>query len=252
MELPHIGKYCHEKTCHRLDFLPMKCDACSNIFCSEHFQYEKHSCENPYPNNVQVPVCPLCNKPVPSKRGEQPDIAVSEHIDRDCQADPAVSKRKLYTNKCSVKGCKIKDVVKITCDKCVKIYCLTHRHPDDHKCEERKVPSPAQAAGAAAMARAQAQNAKKSKFSWLTCHSSASSLGGRSNASTLPEISVNAVQGSMSEDEALALALHKSMNESKPKSVQEQEDRLLAQALAECDQDQSVLQRPRERSCSVS
>ncbi|GFR12790.1 hypothetical protein TNCT_602391, partial [Trichonephila clavata] len=36
MEFPHLGNHCYEKSCNRLDFLPMKCDACSNLFCYEH------------------------------------------------------------------------------------------------------------------------------------------------------------------------------------------------------------------------
>lgn len=36
---------------------------------------------------------------------------VGEHIDRDCQSDPAVKKRNAFINKCSVKGCKQKEVL---------------------------------------------------------------------------------------------------------------------------------------------
>ncbi len=43
----------------------------------------------------QVPVCPLCNIPIPVKRGEPPDIKVGQHIDTDCQSDPAKEKRKV-------------------------------------------------------------------------------------------------------------------------------------------------------------
>lgn len=45
--------------------------------------------------DVQVPVCPLCNTPIPIRRGEMPDIKVGEHIDRDCKSDPAQRKRKV-------------------------------------------------------------------------------------------------------------------------------------------------------------
>lgn len=45
--------------------------------------------------DIQVPVCPLCNIPIPVKRGEMPDIKVGEHIDRDCRSDPAQRKRKV-------------------------------------------------------------------------------------------------------------------------------------------------------------
>ena len=31
-----------------IDFLPMKCDACSKIFCDNHFTYEKHHCPESY------------------------------------------------------------------------------------------------------------------------------------------------------------------------------------------------------------
>ncbi len=42
-----------------------------------------------------MPVCPLCNIPIPVKRGEPPDIKVGQHIDTDCQSDPAKEKRKV-------------------------------------------------------------------------------------------------------------------------------------------------------------
>nr|XP_042902851.1 uncharacterized protein LOC107439364 [Parasteatoda tepidariorum] len=141
----------------------------------------------------------------------------------------------VYTSKCSVKGCKLKEIVRINCNVCNKNYCLKHRHPDDHKCSEQKVVSPAQAAGAAALARA--QNTRKPIFQWFSSQSA--STDHRRNVAPLPEVSVTtAVQGSMTEDEALALALHKSLNENAPKNIQEQEDMLLAQALAQCDDSQ--------------
>ncbi|GBM70752.1 AN1-type zinc finger protein 2B [Araneus ventricosus] len=251
MEFPHLGNHCHVKTCNRLDFLPMKCDACSNLFCIDHFTYNKHSCDDAFQKDVQVPVCPLCNNPVPSKRGEQPDIAVSQHIDRDCQADPAIAKRKIYTNKCNVKGCKQKEVIRITCDICHKSYCLKHRHPADHKCEEQKAVSPAQAAGAAAIARA--QNSKKSIFNWFSSQSSSSDVERKPVPSPLPEVSITSIHGRLSEDEALALALQQSLNETKPRSVQEEEDRLLALSLANCDQRRVVRnQENRDKNCIMS
>ena len=39
--------------------------------------------------DFQIPLCPLCNQPVPYKRGDLPDSAMSAHIDRDCKSDPA-------------------------------------------------------------------------------------------------------------------------------------------------------------------
>ncbi|XP_057551289.1 AN1-type zinc finger protein 2A isoform X2 [Hippopotamus amphibius kiboko] len=44
MEFPDLGKHCSEKTCKQLDFLPLKCDACDEDFCSGHFAYAAHKC----------------------------------------------------------------------------------------------------------------------------------------------------------------------------------------------------------------
>lgn len=81
-----------------------------------------------------MPVCPLCNTPVPVRRGEMPDAVVGEHIDRDCRSDPAQRQRKIFTNKCLKPGCKQKEMMKVICEQCHKNYCLKHRHPLDHDC----------------------------------------------------------------------------------------------------------------------
>ena len=44
----------------------------------------------------QVPVCPLCNCPVPlGTAGALPDEVVGRHIDNDCQSETAQSRRKV-------------------------------------------------------------------------------------------------------------------------------------------------------------
>nr|XP_044603038.1 AN1-type zinc finger protein 2A isoform X2 [Equus asinus] len=88
MEFPDLGKHCSEKTCNQLDFLPLKCDACKQDFCKDHFTYTAHKCAYAFKKDVQVPVCPLCNNPIPIKKGEIPDVVVGEHIDRDCKSHP--------------------------------------------------------------------------------------------------------------------------------------------------------------------
>ncbi|VVC99696.1 unnamed protein product [Leptidea sinapis] len=119
MEFPHIGKNCCYKSCNKLDFLPMKCDACREVFCSEHFTYTNHNCPASNARDVQVPVCPLCGVPVPGKRGEPPDVGVSAHIDNQCTSDNAKERRKkIFTNKCSYKGCKTKELVPLVCAEC--------------------------------------------------------------------------------------------------------------------------------------
>jgi hypothetical protein len=55
-------------------------------------------------------VCPLCNQPVPVGKTESADFVVGQHIDNDCQSDPARKKR-AYVNVCSVKGCKKREVI---------------------------------------------------------------------------------------------------------------------------------------------
>uniref|UniRef100_A0A8B9BNV5 Zinc finger AN1-type containing 2A n=1 Tax=Anser brachyrhynchus TaxID=132585 RepID=A0A8B9BNV5_9AVES len=89
MELPGLGRHCAERACRRLDFLPLKCDACGEVFCKDHIRYDDHKCGSAYKKNVQVPVCPLCNAPVPVQKGEIPDVVVGAHMDKDCKYNPA-------------------------------------------------------------------------------------------------------------------------------------------------------------------
>ena len=123
MELPHIGDQCSEKACRQLDFLPVKCDGCKKSFCGQHWTYEGHNCSTPRLKDVQVPVCPLCDKPVPSKPGALPDEAVSRHLDRDCRADQKRNPR------CSKTKCKVRELIRVDCNQCGLNFCLKHRHP---------------------------------------------------------------------------------------------------------------------------
>ncbi|XP_019533809.3 AN1-type zinc finger protein 2A [Aedes albopictus] len=197
MEFPHLGKHCSEQYCRKLDFLPMKCDACGEIFCSEHFSYQTHSCHSAHKKDVQVPICPLCGDPVPTARDVSPDVTVGAHIDQFCKSE----KKKIYTNRCSYKNCKRKELVPFSCGVCKRNYCLKHRHTLDHECSGASgggVP-PRSLAAQAAVQRQQQQ------------HQSSRSVPqqSRTNASQL----ATAVQGDMSEDEALARALALSMQE---------------------------------------
>ncbi|KAK0155750.1 AN1-type zinc finger protein 2B [Merluccius polli] len=238
MELPHLGEHCSEKTCKRLGkyFLPMKCDACDDIFCKDHITYANHHCTSSYKKDVQVPVCPLCNIPIPIKRGEMPDIKVGEHIDRDCKSDPAQRKRKIFTNKCSRGGCKQKEMIRVTCGQCHLNYCLKHRHPLDHDCKTDG--KPLSKSGNAALSRTQGVSSH-------TASSSSSSSPGLSRpasygAGTVPARSHNngasrrmptsvstpsaqnvipasaSFQAGLTEDQALQRALEMSLAESRP------------------------------------
>ncbi|CAH4034952.1 unnamed protein product [Pieris brassicae] len=148
MEFPHIGKNCCYKSCNKLDFLPMKCDACKEVYCSDHFAYIKHECPAPNSRDVQVPQCPLCGALVPGKRGEPPDVAVGAHIDNQCTSDPAKERRnKVFTNRCSYKGCKTKEMVPLVCVESAKRRraaeaALARMKANDHKIANvRQIPS---------------------------------------------------------------------------------------------------------------
>ncbi len=128
MEFPDLGAHCTLATCKRLDFLPVKCSGCSLVFCGEHFSPSAHSCTTS--SDARVPVCPLCDRPIPIRhKGDAPDVAVSAHIDTDCQSDPAKQRRRVFDKRCAVNKCKKKEMVQLRCDQCGKNFCLSHRHP---------------------------------------------------------------------------------------------------------------------------
>ncbi|XP_049761041.1 AN1-type zinc finger protein 2A isoform X1 [Elephas maximus indicus] len=140
MEFPDLGKHCSEKTCKQLDFLPITCDACKQDFCKDHFTFAAHGCPFAFKKDVQVPVCPLCNSPVPVKKGELPDVVVGEHMDRDCKYNPGRSHEKIFTYRCSKEGCKRKEMLQVVCDECHSNFCIRHRHPLDHSCKQGGCP----------------------------------------------------------------------------------------------------------------
>lgn len=236
MEFPDLGAHCSEPSCQRLDFLPLKCDACSGIFCADHVAYAQHHCASAYQKDIQVPVCPLCNVPVPVARGEPPDRAVGEHIDRDCRSDPAQQKRKIFTNRCERSGCRQREMMKLTCERCGRNFCIKHRHPLDHDCSGEGHGHPTSRAGLAAISRAQslAASAKTIPSPNQTLPSSASASRATTQSPSRTTPPVIALQNGLSEDEALQRALELSLAETKPQvpSSQEEEDLALAQALS--------------------
>lgn len=230
-----MGTHCAESSCNQLDFLPVKCDACQKSFCNDHWQYGAHNCPQGRSRDVQVPVCPLCDKPVPSKPGAPPDAAVSAHLDRDCRAEA----REKKNPRCSLKKCKVRELIKVDCDVCRKNFCFKHRHPQDHECAGK--PDIASAAGAAAMAR------QASSSSSGASGSSSISRFFRRQQENPSRPNARTIQGGLSEDEALARALQESMKDGQPHPggqssdapmTQEEQDRMLAMALAQSERDQ--------------
>ncbi|XP_047214479.1 AN1-type zinc finger protein 2A-like isoform X2 [Girardinichthys multiradiatus] len=241
MEFPGLGDHCSEKTCTCLDFLPMRCDACQEIFCKDHITYANHKCTSSYKKDVQVPVCPLCNTPIPIKRGEMPDIKVGEHIDRDCKSDPAQRKRKIFTNKCSKGGCKQKEMIRVTCDQCHLNYCLKHRHPLDHDCNTDG--KPFSKSGSRSSASGNPRPVSNGVTVNNRAHSSGSAPRIPTSVSAQNVIPPSAsIQAGMTEEQALQRALEMSLADSRPTaqltlSPQEQEDLALAQALAASEEE---------------
>ena len=175
-------------------------------------------------------MCPLCQRPIPvTKRGDPPDLAVSRHIDSECQSDPAKERRKVFDQRCAVKKCKKKEMIKIWCDDCGRNHCLTHRHPQDHDCKGK--PSAGQAAAAAALRRLD-QGPSKTKAK------ATATAAPKAQAARRPTTAAD-VQGQLSEDEAMARALQASMASAAastaegPTLTQEEIDRMTALALQE-------------------
>lgn len=129
-----LGKHCESTVCNRLDFLPIKCSGCGHFYCSEHFTFEAHNCPTGSRISVQVPICPICEKPVPTPKDVNVDQQVNEHIQNNCQTP---KRAKVYSNACTVPKCKKKELVAMNCSKCRNNYCLSHRHERDHSCERK-------------------------------------------------------------------------------------------------------------------
>ncbi|XP_038602680.1 AN1-type zinc finger protein 2B [Tachyglossus aculeatus] len=238
MEFPDVGAHCSEPSCKRLDFLPLKCDACAGIFCKDHIAYARHRCTSAYGKDVQVPVCPLCNMPVPGARGEPPDRAVGDHIDRDCRSDPAQRKRKIFTKRCGRAGCRQREMMELTCQGCGRNFCLRHRHPLDHACPGEE----GRDARVAAIPRAQGL---------FPDPPAPAREGGRigtpiptpSRMGAPPPHPALALQNGLSEDEALQRALELSLAEAArwttpSRSAQEEDDLALARALAASEEEE--------------
>lgn len=264
MEFPHIGANCGDKSCNMLDFLPMKCDACSQVFCRDHIHYATHNCPESYKKDNQVPICPLCNAAIPLKKGESPDVVVGSHIDNDCQSDPARQRRKIYTNKCAVKGCKQKELIPVTCDRCQKNFCLKHRHEQDHKCYGTHN-------SGQAVSKAGASGTRTSTGPFIVNSSQHSKQPEKktNRSSQNTRMAASSLQGHMSEDEALAKALQLSLEDNpqaatpanKKMTQQEEEDFQLAQAIAASQAENSRVHNAQntgssqsrdQKSCSIS
>ncbi|KAI8052040.1 hypothetical protein BDF22DRAFT_689666 [Syncephalis plumigaleata] len=157
MELPHVGAQCALSSCSQHDYLPFKCQHCLKEFCQDHWKVEAHQCAkaNSHTIDVRVPVCPLCQQPIPVNRGQDPNIAVDSHIGQGCPTPGGIAgSSAIPTNSlaplrarntpspsslvCAVRQCSTKLLVKMDCNACGGHYCVRHRLPIDHACESKR------------------------------------------------------------------------------------------------------------------
>lgn len=144
---PDLGHHCSK--CHRLDFLPSRCDCCHATFCSDCADYEAHDCPNKHTKSRTVPVCPLCQEAVPIKPGEDANAKMEQHIAGGCAKPVSAA---VFTNRCNHRNCKKRELVQCICKGCGLNHCIKHRQPDSHRCGQAK-PPPKAAAKAAAPAQ---------------------------------------------------------------------------------------------------
>ena len=133
MELLDKGKHCSEEFCHQLDLLPIKCKACFNFYCTEHFKYESHNCKQSNKYDYKIPTCELCNKTIEFKRGLNLDICLADHLEK-CKIRNNLDLKEKIVKKCSYKNCKSKEIFVFECETCCLKYCTKHRIPESHKC----------------------------------------------------------------------------------------------------------------------
>jgi len=284
MELPHIGQHCSLEQCNRLDFLPITCDACKRVYCVDHYKYETHQCDKARDKDVQVPVCPICMQPVGLKRDQLPDIAVSEHIDKYCKRNHLIenktSSNKTNLQKCSFKSCKQKDIIYLECQDCRTKFCVKHRHPTDHSCPGpsrrsfssnvadnwssfRGSCSSSASSGIGAIKTKAMQISKSGQaaLSRMTSRNNHMSNGEQPSSSLGDRQAITTLQGNLSEQEALAIALGESMSSTKeklpPQNTTDKEierhDAELARALYESELEaQRRNQHPQKSNCSLS
>ncbi|KAM3723052.1 AN1-type zinc finger protein 2B [Dirofilaria immitis] len=236
-EFPGFGRHCNFDGCNLLDFLPIQCDACKKDFCGSHFSYDAHCCQSSYKTDTQVPVCPLCSKPIPVTRGERPDKRVGDHIDSNCKSNPAIAlKGKIYTYHCSQRNCKKRELVSIKCGQCGRNFCLRHRFPTDHNCMKMENERVLSNAALAAL--------RRNKRSYPN----ASVMNESDSTSSLPDNSV-------SEDEALTRALQEMLNNSDDYITLEERDRAIAEKMQRMEYQQQCQRVPTNSNherCAIS
>jgi predicted nucleic acid binding AN1-type Zn finger protein len=125
---------CMMPHCTQVDLLLSRCGDCRKKFCQAHLTYTAHNC--PSHRDAALLTCPLCNRIVPCNPQEDPNVMVSQHMDRGCRdipvSSPKVDQQRL--NFCSFHSCNKNELTLIVCDKCGNSFCVDHRMPSRHMC----------------------------------------------------------------------------------------------------------------------
>ncbi|TFK28061.1 hypothetical protein FA15DRAFT_585222 [Coprinopsis marcescibilis] len=142
-----VGKKCSHSICNQVDFLPFTCQHCSESFCQEHYRVEGHQCPkyDEFKHNRVAPDCPLCKVPVAVAPGQDPNVRMELHFEKECVVVTGRVKAKT-TPICARATCKKVLFSPIRCDNCREQFCPSHRFPSDHSCkvpESRRAPAPA-------------------------------------------------------------------------------------------------------------
>ncbi|CAE6485296.1 unnamed protein product [Rhizoctonia solani] len=138
-----VGSACGLANCNQHDFLPIKCNLCSETFCSDHFRPDGHQCSkfDPAKADRVAPSCPLCSTPVSIPIGQDPNLKMDAHIMNECTA-MGNRGNKRQANRCAGPRCTKVLIAPIRCDNCRKQFCPEHRFPQQHSCAASAKPSP--------------------------------------------------------------------------------------------------------------
>lgn len=137
--------HCSVPTCHQLDFLPFRCDACGEVFCKDHFAHARHQCRRANSASVQVLLCPICTSSIRMSPDEDPNITWERHFNTSCSQVP---QQKKGPATCPVPGCKEKMGLsnRFDCQGCGQRVCMRHRMQEDHPCESWRAEAAASSA----------------------------------------------------------------------------------------------------------
>ncbi|EUC60273.1 AN1-type zinc finger protein 2B, putative [Rhizoctonia solani AG-3 Rhs1AP] len=144
-QMMFVGSACSLPGCSLHDFLPLKCNLCSDTFCSDHFKPNEHTCPKFDPSTADriAPSCPLCDTPVSVPLGRDVNDVMDNHIMKECTA-AGNRKSARPANRCPAPRCNKVMYAPIRCDNCRKEFCPSHRFPKQHICTaSTPLPTPA-------------------------------------------------------------------------------------------------------------